>query len=357
MYYLTGVWTELPNLTLVDSFVFATLIANVDPVATLSILGAIDADKMLYSIVFGESMLNDAVSVVLFHTLTNLRGPNLQLEPTPILKLVGLFVGMSVGSVAFGIAVGLVRHTRSTLLTPRCCHNPGNVAANSQLWLLLLFLLLVCRAVLCHVQIASFCFRHSALHLHPPIETILVVLFAYISYSVPEIIGLSGIMSLFFCGIILAHYNWYNLSEEARATTRHGCESMSFASETAVYIYLGLNFAFSFGRRTDSLRWNFHFLLTTLVLCFASRAVGIFVLSLGYNVLSKASRRIPLRMQVVMWWSGLRGSVAFALALNVPGPHTPTFVTTTLATVMFTTIVCGGLTEKVSNKQTHTNAN
>ena len=39
-----------------------------DPVATLSILGSkeINADPMLYSIVFGESVLNDAVSIVLF---------------------------------------------------------------------------------------------------------------------------------------------------------------------------------------------------------------------------------------------------------------------------------------------------
>ena len=152
----------LPQLTLVESFIFATLISNIDPVATLSILGAIDADQMLYSVVFGESMLNDAVSVVLFHTLTNLGDQGLQADAPSILKLCGLFVGEALGSVAFGIAVGLL---------------------------------------------ASFVFRNSTLHDHPPIETLLLVLFAYISYSVPEILGLSGIMSLFFCGIILAHYN------------------------------------------------------------------------------------------------------------------------------------------------------
>ncbi len=40
----------------------------VDPVATLSIMGSpeLNCDKLLYSLVFGESVLNDAVAVVLF---------------------------------------------------------------------------------------------------------------------------------------------------------------------------------------------------------------------------------------------------------------------------------------------------
>lgn len=86
---------------------FLQLISNVDPVATLSILGAIDADKMLYSIVFGESMLNDAVSVVLYHTLTTV-SDHLVITPTSIANMVGEFVGMSVGTIAVGVATGLV---------------------------------------------------------------------------------------------------------------------------------------------------------------------------------------------------------------------------------------------------------
>lgn len=50
------------------SLLFGSLISAVDPIATLAILGAreINADPLLYSLVFGESVLNDAVSIVLF---------------------------------------------------------------------------------------------------------------------------------------------------------------------------------------------------------------------------------------------------------------------------------------------------
>jgi sodium/hydrogen exchanger 8 len=50
------------------SLMFGALISSVDPVATLSILGDenIRAHPLLYSLVFGESVLNDSVAIVLF---------------------------------------------------------------------------------------------------------------------------------------------------------------------------------------------------------------------------------------------------------------------------------------------------
>jgi len=51
-----------------QSFLFGALISAVDPVATLSIMGhpELQCDPLLYSLVFGESVLNDAVAIVLF---------------------------------------------------------------------------------------------------------------------------------------------------------------------------------------------------------------------------------------------------------------------------------------------------
>jgi len=51
-----------------ECLLFGALISAVDPVGTLSVLGKkeLGVDPMLYSLVFGESVLNDAVSIVLF---------------------------------------------------------------------------------------------------------------------------------------------------------------------------------------------------------------------------------------------------------------------------------------------------
>lgn len=53
-----------------EPLIFGALISSVDPVATLSIMGnpELSCEPLLYSLVFGESVLNDAVAIVLFKT-------------------------------------------------------------------------------------------------------------------------------------------------------------------------------------------------------------------------------------------------------------------------------------------------
>jgi sodium/hydrogen exchanger-like protein 3 len=48
-----------------ETFIFASLISAVDPVTVLAVLEEVNvAEQVLYIIVFGESLMNDAVSVV-----------------------------------------------------------------------------------------------------------------------------------------------------------------------------------------------------------------------------------------------------------------------------------------------------
>jgi sodium/hydrogen exchanger 8 len=52
-------------------------------------------------------------------------------------------------------------------------------------------------------------------------------------------------------------------------------------------------------------------------------------------------------MQSVLWFAGLRGAIAFALSENMPGPNKDFYATATLFICIFTTVVCGGLTDQI----------
>lgn len=63
--FLFGRLNLIYSLSAKESFTFGSLVSAVDPVATLAIFNALNVDPILYMLVFGESILNDAVAIVL----------------------------------------------------------------------------------------------------------------------------------------------------------------------------------------------------------------------------------------------------------------------------------------------------
>ena len=62
---------------------------------------------------------------------------------------------------------------------------------------------------------------------------------AYMGYSICEMLDLSGVISLLMIGIIMSHYQGYNISQLGRVTTRVTFESLSLGAEAFLYVFLG----------------------------------------------------------------------------------------------------------------------
>jgi len=71
VYYGSRSVTLCTSLPFIESLAFGSLISSIDPIAVLSVLnnmGMSDKDP-IYVLIFGESLLNDGVAIVLFQTL------------------------------------------------------------------------------------------------------------------------------------------------------------------------------------------------------------------------------------------------------------------------------------------------
>ncbi len=102
-------------------FVFAALISAVDPVAVLATFVEIHVNDMLYIVVFGESLLNDAVSVVLYRMFDGFSS----MGQENILKIDLVLGLMSFIVTAFGgVLIGLIFGVLASFTTKFTEHTP-----------------------------------------------------------------------------------------------------------------------------------------------------------------------------------------------------------------------------------------
>ncbi|VDM56049.1 unnamed protein product [Angiostrongylus costaricensis] len=292
--YILGQADLVYEFSVFECFAFASTISAVDPVATLAIFQAVKVEGLLYMLVFGESMLNDAVSIVFAATaIRHSRPPLNSLDPTEILLSVSLtFLAMFTLSAFLGLVIGLL---------------------------------------------SALMFKHVDLRKTPSLEFALLLVFAYIPYGFAEAVSLSGIMAILFCGITMSQYTQQNISPVTQITFRQTFRTISFVAETSTFAYIGMAFF------TIKLNFQPSLIFWCIVLCLVSRALNIFPISYAVN---KCRREVQISMknQIVLWFSGMRGAVCFALVLymEVEKEKKSVILTTTLFLILFTTLFLGG---------------
>ncbi|XP_015431274.1 PREDICTED: probable Na(+)/H(+) antiporter nhx-9 [Dufourea novaeangliae] len=275
---------------LLDMYLFSALISAVDPVAVLAVFEEIHVNEILYIVVFGESLLNDAVTVVLYHMFEaySEMGPSRILYTDLLSGLASFFVvaiGGTIIGVIWGFATGFV--TRFT-------------------------------------------------HQVRVIEPIFIFVMAYLAYLNAEIFHMSSILAITFCGITMKNYVEANISHKSHTTVKYTMKMLSSGSETIIFMFLGV------ATVNNTHNWNTWFVVTTIVFCSIYRIVGVIVLTAVANQFRL--HKLDKVEKFVMSYGGLRGAVAFALVLLIDPRHVPLqpmFVTTTIAVIYFTVFIQG----------------
>lgn len=300
---------DIGTLEIGDYLAIGAIFAATDSVCTLQVLNQ-DETPLLYSLVFGEGVVNDATSVVLFNAIQSFDLN--QLNPSIALHFLGNFLYLFVASTLLGVVTGLLS---------------------------------------AYVIKKLYIGRHSTDR-----EVALMMLMAYLSYMLAELSYLSGILTVFFCGIVMSHYTWHNVTQSSRITTKHSFATLSFVAEIFIFLYVGMD-------ALDIEKWKFvsdspgtsiaaSSVLLGLILL--GRAAFVFPLSFLSNLTKKSQhQKISFRQQVIIWWAGLmRGAVSMALAYNqfTMSGHTQLrsnaiMITSTITVVLFSTVVFGLLTK------------
>lgn len=217
LYYIGAMGNFVSPLDPISCLIFSSLISAVDPVAVLAIFEEIGVNMGLYFLVFGESLLNDGVTVVLYNTMIALSGQEV-IEPQQFVLAFFSFFTVVLGGLAIGIIFGILSA----------------------------FILKMTKDV-------------------RVIEPLIILTMAYFGFILAECIHWSGIISLIGCGIVQKRYAFPNISQKSYTTVKYGIKTLASFCDCIIFLFLGI-VVFS-----EELQWNTGFVLWTVFLCLIIR--------------------------------------------------------------------------------------
>jgi len=308
MYGVTQLVPGLENVTFIENLHFGALISATDPVTVLAIFSNLHVDVTLHALVFGESVLNDATAVVFEEALKNYEKLYSSCNQTGDQNCSINFLNVIVSIVNFFYIFG-------------CSFIVGS-------------------AMGCLTALLT---KFTSIRRHPMLECTLMILMSYSTFLLAEVIGLSGIVSVLFCGICQAHYTYNNLSAESQTSTKTFFGILNFMAENFIFSYIGVSM-FTFPKH----KFNPFYITGAFGAIFLGRLLNVYPLSAFLNIGRKV--KITPKLQHMLMFSGLRGAIAFALAMrNTITEGRQMILTTTMIIVIVTVIFNGGLTLPVVN--------
>ncbi len=270
------------------SLLLGAILSATDPVAVISIFKQLGVPERLTILVEGESLFNDATSLVLATLLLSI-------------LVAGTF---SVGVVTDGFIDFLVVFT-------------GGVVVGWMLALITGYTL-------------------GRIESDPGIEITLTTILAYFSFILAEhVFHVSGIMAVVAAGLVIGSWGKSKISPSISEFMEHFWEYLAFVANALIFLMVGLQIDLA-------ALWQSADLIGFVIMAMlVSRAIIIFgVVPLVGRV--PGAEKIGLPFQAVMYWGGLRGAIALAIVLSLPEfDYKDTLVAVVMGAVLFTLVVQG----------------
>jgi len=245
------------------AMVFGALIAATDPVAVVALFRRLGVPKRLQVLLEGESLFNDGTAIVVFN-------------------------------IALVIA-GITAHGETSL------------SADSGLGLWIAeFLKVAGGGILTGVVLGMFASQIIGRIDDALVETTLTTVLAFGSYLVGEhVLGVSGVLAVVAAGIFNGNVGPRGMSATTRVVVFNFWEYAAFLANSLIFLLIGLAIDIV------NLQASLPAIGVAILAVLLARALGIYGLSIFNN-------EISTKWKTVLYWGGLRGAIALALALTLP---------------------------------------
>lgn len=278
------------------AFIVGAIVSATDPAAVVATFKRIRAPRPLATLVDGESLLNDGTGLVLFAIAVGLLAVPTSFAQAGLAFAGGVGISIGIGLASGVVAAAIVRYIDDAL-----------------------------------------------------IELTISVVLAYGSYLLADELGLSGVLATVTAGVILGNFGGRVLSPGGVDAIDTVWEFIAYLLTAIVFLLIGL--AIPPERLLGSIVPIAWAVVGTLV----ARAIIVY-LFLGVPSLAAPlpgfATRLPVGWLHVMFWSGLRGAVAVAMALALPDdvPQRELLQEITFGVVLFTLLVQGTTVGRVVDR-------
>ncbi|HTH56513.1 MAG TPA: Na+/H+ antiporter [Cyclobacteriaceae bacterium] len=262
----------IPGFTLALGFLLGGIVSPPDAISATAVMRQVNAPRILVNVAEGESLLNDASSLVVFRfaliaVMTGQFHFSQAVGSFFLVIIVGTLIGLTIGLIFYAI--------------------------------------------------------HRWLPTTPSIETVLSFVAPYCMYYFAERFHFSGVLSVVSGGLLLSSQRQKMLTYQGRVQGSNVWSTIGFVLNGVVFLLIGLQLP-SITRQVEEVSLGqaiWYGVAISLVLIIArmlsTLGAALFTRFMGHFI-TVADRNPGWRVPVIFGWSGMRGVVSLAAALSIP---------------------------------------